>query len=276
MTAALVEAGWAAVNGANIHYRAAGDGPSLLLLHAGICDSRMWDEQIGEFAGTHRVIALDFRGFGQTKMVAGPFAHRHDLRALLDHLGLERAILIGGSMSGKTTLDFALEYPDRVGALVLVASALSGYRFTDAGTLAAWEASDAALEAGRLDEAAQIEMQTWLAGPRRSLDQIDPELRSRVRDMLLQSYATPPDLGEEQPLDPPAIGRLGQVRAPTLIVVGDEDQPDISVIAGSLESRIAGARKVVMRGVAHLPNMEQPAAFNHIVRDFLAGLPKRA
>jgi len=276
MTAALVEAGWAAVNGANIHYRAAGDGPSLLLLHAGICDSRMWDEQIGEFAGTHRVIALDFRGFGQTKMVAGPFAHRHDLRALLDYLGLERAILIGGSMSGKTTLDFALEYPDRVGALVLVASALSGYRFTDAGTLAAWKAGDAALEAGRLDEAVQIEMQTWVAGPRRSLEQIDPELRRRVRDMLLQSYATPPDLGEEQPLDPPAIGRLGQVRAPTLIVVGDEDQPDISVIAGSLESEIAGARKVVMRGVAHLPNMEQPAAFNRIVRDFLAGLPKRA
>ena len=276
MTAPEIRSGWAAVNGVNLFYRSAGNGPTLLLLHAGICDSRMWDDQIGEFARTHRVIAPDFRGFGQTKMVAGPFAHRHDLRALMDDLGIDRAILVGGSMSGKTTLDFALDNPGRVEALILVASALTGYQFTDAGTRAAWAAGDAALEAGRQDEAAQIEMKTWLAGPRRSLDQIDRSLRQRVRDMLIQSYATPPDLGDDQPLDPPAIGRLQEVRAPTLIIVGDEDQPDIPAIGDLLESGIAGARKIVMRGAAHLPSMEQPAAFNRIVRDFVARLPRRA
>jgi len=276
VTAPEIRSGWAAVNGVNLFYRSAGNGPTLLLLHAGICDSRMWDDQIGEFARTHRVIAPDFRGFGQTKMVAGPFAHRHDLRALMDDLGIDRAILVGGSMSGKTTLDFALDNPGRVEALILVASALTGYQFTDAGTRAAWAAGDAALEAGRQDEAAQIEMKTWLAGPRRSLDQIDRSLRQRVRDMLIQSYATPPDLGDDQPLDPPAIGRLQEVRAPTLIIVGDEDQPDIPAIGDLLESGIAGARKIVMRGAAHLPSMEQPAAFNRIVRDFVAGLPRRA
>jgi 3-oxoadipate enol-lactonase len=270
VTAARTESGWAVVNGAKLFYRTAGDGPPLLLLHAAICDGRMWEDQIGEFAHTHRVIAPDFRGFGQSKMVAGPFAHRHDLLALMDHLGVGRAILAGGSMSGKTTLDFVLEYPDRVEALILVASALSGYRFTDAGTLAAWEASDAALEAGRHDEAAEIEMQTWLAGSRRRLEQIDPGLRQRVRNMLIQSYATPPDLGEEQPLDPPAIGRLGEVRAPTLIIVGDEDRPGIVAVAGLLEAGIAGAKKVIMHGTAHLPNMEQPSAFNRIVGEFLA------
>jgi 3-oxoadipate enol-lactonase len=268
-----IDSGSAAINGARIFYRSAGSGPPLLLLHAGICDSRMWDDQIGEFARTHRVIAPDFRGFGQTRMVAGAFAHRHDLRALMDHLGVARAILVGGSMSGKTTIDFVLEYPSRVEAVVLVGSALSGYRFTDADTRVAWAASDAALEAGRHGEAAEIEMQTWLAGPRRSLKQIDPGLQQRVRDMLLRSYATPPDLGEEQPLDPPAVGRLGEVCAPTLIIVGDEDRPDILVIAGLLESGITGARKVVMPGAAHLPNMEQPGTFNRMVRDFLAGLP---
>ena len=276
MTAPEIRSGWAAVNGVNLFYRSAGNGPTLLLLHAGICDSRMWDDQIGEFGRTHRVIAPDFRGFGQTKMVAGPFAHRHDLRALMDDLGIDRAILVGGSMSGKTTLDFALDNPGRVEALILVASALTGYQFTDAGTRAAWAAGDAALEAGRQDEAAQIEMKTWLAGPRRSLDQIDRSLRQRVRDMLIQSYATPPDLGDDQPLDPPAIGRLQEVRTPTLIIVGDEDQPDIPAIGDLLESGIAGARKIVMRGAAHLPSMEQPAAFNRIVRDFVAGLPRRA
>lgn len=271
-----IDSGWAAINGARIFYRSAGSGPPLLLLHAGICDSRMWDDQIGAFARTHRVIVPDFRGFGETEMVAGAFAHRHDLRALMDHLGIDRAILVGGSMSGKTTLDFALDYPSRVEALILVAAALSGYRFTDVDTRAAWAASDAALDAGRHDEAAEIEMQTWLAGPRRRLEQIDPGLRERVRVMLIRSYATPPDLGDEQPLDPPAVGRLGEVRAPTLIIFGDEDQPDIVAVAGLLESGIAGARKVVMRGAAHLPNMEQPAAFNRIVAEFLAGLSKRS
>jgi len=269
-----IDSGWGAINGARLFYRSAGHGPPLLLLHAGICDGRMWDDQIGAFASTHRVVVPDFRGFGQTEMVAGPFAHHHDLRALMDHLGIDRAILVGGSMSGKTTLDFALDYPGRVEALVLVASALSGYRFTDAGTRAAWAASDTALEAGRHDEAAEIEMQTWLAGPRRKLEQIDPGLRQRVRDMLIRSYATPPDLGEERPLEPPAVGRLGEIHVPALIIVGDEDQPDISAVAGLLEAGIVGARKVVMRGTAHLPNMEQPAVFNDIVRSFLATLER--
>jgi len=271
-----IDSSWAAINGAHLFYRSAGSGPPLLLLHAGICDGRMWDDQIDAFARTHRVIVPDFRGFGRTEMVAGSFAHRHDLRALMDHLGIDRAILVGGSMSGKTTLDFALDHPRRVEALILVASALSGYRFTDAGTRASWQASDAALEAGRHDEAAEIEMQTWLAGPRRRLEQIDPGLRQRVRDMLIRSYATPPDLGEEQPLEPPAVGRLGEARAPTLIIAGDEDQPDILAVAELLEGGIAGARKVVMHGTAHLPNMEQPAAFNRILGEFLAGLPQRA
>jgi 3-oxoadipate enol-lactonase len=271
-----IESGRAAINGADVHYRTAGAGPPLLLLHAGICDGRMWDDQIDEFARTHRVVAPDFRGFGQTKMVAGQFAHRRDLRALMDHLAVGRAILVGASMSGKTTLDFALENPDRIEALVVVGSALSGYRFTDPGTLAAWEAGDAAIEAGRLDEAAEIEMKTWLAGPRRRLDQIDVTLRQRVRDMLLQSYATPPDLGQEEALEPPAVGRLNEIRAPTLIIVGDQDAPDVIAIAALLEAGIAGARKVVMHGTAHLPSMEQPATFNRIIRDFLSGLPKRA
>ncbi len=276
MTAPAIESGWAAINGANLFYRIAGDGPPLLLLHAGICDGRMWDDQIGEFARTHRVLAPDFRGFGRTKMIAGRFAHRRDLGALMDRLGIGHAVLLGVSMSGRTALDFTLENPDRVDGLILVAAALSGYRFKDPRTLAAWKAGDAALVAGHQDEAAEIDIKTWVAGPRRDPEQIDAALRQRVRDMALQSYATPPDLGEEQPLDPPATGRLREVRVPTLIIVGDEDVPDIFTITNLLESGIAGAKKVVMRGAAHLPNMEQPALFNRIVGDFLAGLPRHS
>ena len=271
-----IDSGWAAINGARIFYRSAGSGPPLLLLHAGICDSRMWEDQIGEFARTYRVIAPDLRGYGQSKMVAGAFSHRQDIRGVMDHLGLARAMFVAVSMAGRNALDLTLEHPDRIEALVLVGAGLSGYRFDDPDMAAADEAFDAAIAAGRLEEAAEIEIKTWVAGPRRSLDRVDARLRGRVRDMILRSYTNPPELGEPLPFEPPASGRLREVRAPTLVIVGDEDVPDVLTIADRLAAGIAGARKVVMRGAAHLPNMEQPAAFNRIVGEFLAGLPKRS
>ena len=75
-----------------------------------------------------------------------------------------------------------------------------------------------------------------------------------------------------QPLDPPAAGRLGEITVPTLVIVGDRDIPHIQQIADTLANGIAGARKVVMPNTAHVPNMEQPAAFNQLVLDFLAGV----
>jgi 3-oxoadipate enol-lactonase len=276
MTSPSIGAGWAAVNGANVHYRIAGHGPPLLLLHAGICDSRMWDEQIGEFARTHRVIAPDLRGYGETTMVAGGYAHRDDVGALMDHLGLPHAVLIGASTSGRMALDFTLEHPGCVDALVLVGSALSGYRFEDPGTLAQDEGVDAAIADGRHDDAAEMEIKIWVAGPRRAIEQTDPKLRDRVRTMLLRSYETPPDLRLERPLEPPAIGRLGEVQKPTLVIVGNEDVPDMLAISDRLTAGIGSARKVVMHGTAHLPSMEDPAAFNRIVRGFLADLPRRS
>jgi pimeloyl-ACP methyl ester carboxylesterase len=270
-----IESRRAAINGADIHYRAAGRGPPLLLLHAGICDSRMWDDQIWEFAPTRRVIAPDLRGYGQSKMVAGRFSHRLDIRALMDHLGVAHAVLIGVSMAGRHALDLTIEHPERVDALVLVAAGLSGYSWRDPAMAAADEAVDAALAAGRRDEAAAIELKTWVAGPRRDLDAIDAGLRERVREMILQSYANSPELGEPLPFEPPGIGRLQEVRAPTLIIVGDEDVPDVLTIADRLAAGIAGAEKVVMASTAHLPNMEQPGVFNRIVGEFLGGLPLR-
>ena len=186
------------------------------------------------------------------------------------------AMFVAVSMAGRNALDLTLEHPDRVEALVLVGAGLSGYRFDDPDMAVADEAVDAAIAAGRLEEAAEIEIKTWVAGPRRSLDRVDARLRGRVRDMILQSYTNPPELGEPLPFEPPASGRLREVRAPTLVIVGDEDVPDVLTIADRLAAGIAGARKVVMRGAAHLPNMEQPAAFNRIVGEFLAGLPKRS
>jgi 3-oxoadipate enol-lactonase len=94
-----------------LYYEVASEGDPLLLVHAGIADSRMWDEQLKVFALRYRVIRYDMRGFGSLTMVEGPYAHHEDLRALRDFLGIERAFLVGRSIGGRTIIDFAHQNP---------------------------------------------------------------------------------------------------------------------------------------------------------------------
>ncbi len=261
--------GFAKVDGARLYYEIAGAGTPLVLLHAGIADSRMWDDQWEEFARYHRVIRYDMRGFGRTAMVGGPFAHRHDLHALLQTLGVGPVALLGCSMGGATGIDFALEYPELVVALILVACLPGGYKRR--GTPPPqWDELVAAEEQGDLARAAELEVQIWVDGPYRGPGEVAPAIWDRVREMNLIALASDEARGEqEQRLAPPAIDRLHELRAPTLVIVGDLDRPEIVASADLLEERLPNARKVVMPGTAHLPNMERPEDFNRIVLGFL-------
>jgi pimeloyl-ACP methyl ester carboxylesterase len=265
----LRETGKADVNGASLHYEVAGEGEPLILVHAGIADGRMWDGQIEAFARRYRVIRYDLRGFGKTAMVDGPYSHHEDLRGLLDALGVERAHLVGCSMGGGAALDFALRYPERAGALVLVGSAVSGF---EAGfePPEQWDELVAADEAGDLGRVSELEVQIWVDGPGRRPEDVDASVRDLVREMnliALQNEAS--GLGEELPPDPPAAGRLSEILAPALILVGDSDQPKTLAAADLLASELPNARKVVMPGTAHLPNMERPEEFNRTLLDCL-------
>jgi pimeloyl-ACP methyl ester carboxylesterase len=265
----LQETGTAEVNGARIYYEVAGEGEPLVLVHAGIADSRMWESQIAAFAGRYRVIRYDLRGFGRTQMVEGPFSHHEDLRGLLDFLGVERAHLVGCSMGGGAVLDFALVYPERVGNLVLVGSAVGGFR-PDFGPPKEWDELVAADEAGDLERVSELEVRMWVDGPGRSPEDVEAQVRDLVREMnliALQNEAA--GLGEEWEPEPPAADRLQDVQAPTLLIVGDEDQPRIFAAVDLLEKELPNARKIVMHGTAHLPNMERAEEFNTIVLNFL-------
>jgi pimeloyl-ACP methyl ester carboxylesterase len=265
----LRETGTAKVNGARIYYEVAGEGEPLALVHAGIADSRMWEGQIAAFAGRYRVIRYDLRGFGRTQMVEGPFSHHEDLRGLLDFFDVERAHLVGCSMGGGAVLDFALVYPERVGNLVLVGSAVGGFR-PDFGPPKEWDELVAADEAGDLKRVSELEVRMWVDGPGRSPEDVEAPVRDLVREMnliALQNEAA--GLGEEWEPEPPAADRLRDVQPPTLLIVGDEDQPRIFAAADLLEKELPNARKIVMHGTAHLPNMERPEEFNTIVLNFL-------
>ena len=260
--------GFAEVGDARFYYEIAGEGPPLVLVHAGIADSRMWDEQFHVFAQQYQVLRYDRRGFGKTAMVAGGYSHHRDLYELLKLLQIEHATLVGCSQGAKTVVNFTLEHPEMTDALVLVAPALSGFVFTGDMPRQA-EQLDLAEEAGDLAQVNELELQIWVDGPHRTPDQVDAQLRERVREMNLIALQTPDGLGIEQPLDPAAASRLAELHTPTLVIVGDLDTPKTLAAAGFLATHIAGARKLEMTGVAHLPNMERPEEFNRHVLSFL-------
>lgn len=268
--------GSAEVNGASLRYEVEGSGEPLVLIHAGICDRRMWETQREAFAERYRLIRYDRRGFGQTRIAERrAFSNHEDLRGLLDHLGVERAFLLGCSMGARTALDFALEFPERARALVLVAPGVGGFEpdFDPPRELDELIAAD---EAGDLETVSELEVRMWVDGPYRGPDEVDSRARDLVREMNLIALQNEASLeGDERPLQPPAAQWLSEIRVPTLAVAGDLDRPETVAAAAMLEENVRGSRRVVIPGTAHLPNMERPAEFNEIVLDFLETLENR-
>lgn len=268
------QTGFAEVNGARLYYEVAGTGHPLVLIHAGIADHHMWDNQFALFAGQYRVIRYDMRGLGQSAMPPGPYRFYDDLYGLLQYLGVAQTYVIGVSIGGMTAIDFTLEHPEMVTALIAVAAGISGSPRSEASKTL-YDAIDEAYEARDLDRVLALEMDLWVVGPGRSREAIDPALRQAVEAMeranLERELAG--EEGTMERLDPPAAGRLGEIHVPTLIIVGDADTPDTVANAGKLAVGIPGARQVVLPNVAHMVPMEAPDTFNQLVLDFLAGLP---
>lgn len=205
-------------------------------------------------------------------MVEGPYAHHRDRHGLLDSLGIERAFLMGCSMGGRTIIDFALENPGRVRALILVGSTVSGLE-VGGDTPQQWEELVAADDAGDLERVSALEVQIWIDGPYRGPDQVEEGVRDLVREtnlIALKNEAS--ELGDERLPKTPAVNRRGEIQVPTLVIVGDQDRPEIIEAADLLERSIPHARKVVIPETALLPSMERPAEFNRIVLEFLEGL----
>jgi pimeloyl-ACP methyl ester carboxylesterase len=249
-------------------YEAAGDGATVLLMHAGISDRRMWDPQWASLRERFHVIRYDARGFGASADPARPYTLHGDALDVLDALEIERAAVVGASMGGGAALDMAIAVPHRVSALVTVNSTPSGWHHTR-DIMRAWEAVEAAFERYGADAANELEMKMWLDGPHRPPDAVDRDIRAAVgtvnRVLLERQAAFTVEPGE---LSPPAIERLGDLRCPSLVVTSELDQP--SVLAGAFElAREAGAEYVEIPGAAHLPNLERPREFLAAILPFL-------
>lgn len=267
------ESGFLDVQGAPLYYEVTGQGQPVLFIHAGIADSRMWDEQLPIFAQRYQVIRYDLRGYGKSQIPAGRFANHEDAAALLHFLNIEKACVVGVSFGGRVAVDFALVHPEMVSALVLSAPSIGGTEPSE-DVMGFAQEEEALLEAGDLEAATNLNVRFWVDGPGRTPDQVNPEVRRRVYEMQYHAFTVPiPAEAEEAEIEPPAMQRLAEIRVPTLIIVGDCDLPGKVVQAQQLAEQIPFAQLEIVKGAAHMVSMERPEEFNRLVLDFLEKHP---
>ncbi len=246
-----------------IAYDVRGSGPTVVLIHGGILDRRMWNEEAHEWAPRFRVVRYDLRGHGQSDNISGPFSAVDDLAAVLDAVRASRAHLVGLSLGSRVALDFALTHPRRVDRLVLAGPFPSGMPVTE--RVPGLDSLIAAARRGDTQRAAAItaDMPAFAVPPDKVL---------RVRSIVMSNarvYAQSPTA--ERQLSTPAIQRLGEVRTPTLIILGDGEGRDIKAGADSLLKGIRGAQRVVVPGAGHLVNVWAGREFTRVVTAFLRG-----
>lgn len=264
--------GFLDVPGGSLYYEATGHGHPLVLIHAGVANMRMWDPQVPRFSESYQVIAYDTRGFGRTDTDEVEFSNRADIAAVLDHFGAESAYVLGASRGGVIAVDFALEFPDRVDALIVAAGGIGGYQSAaDADQEAMWEEVDAMWENHQWEQLSDFETKWWVDGPGQSADRVDPAIRAQVHDWILSNYQAEKNEGIPQPLKPPAAGRLSEIDIPTLVMVGDLDEPATQEACRHLADEVRGARFEAFSGAAPMLNLEQPDRFTDLVMGFLGG-----
>ena len=266
------ETGFLETNGARLYYEVDGDGRAVLLIHGGLGSLRMWDEVVPALADRYRVVRYDTRGFGQTDTQDVEFSNRADAVALLDHLEIDAAVVVGQSRGGNIALDLAIEQPQRVAALVSVAGGVGGHDadLPDGVEAPPWDEMERLAEARDWDSLSELETRVWVDGWGQPMTRVDQAIRSRVHDWILSTYAAERPEGRPIPLQPPAVERLDELRTPVLVMLGTADEPGGILSSRHLAGSVPGARLVEFENVAHMIQLEQPDRFNRELATFLA------
>jgi pimeloyl-ACP methyl ester carboxylesterase len=265
------------VNGGILTYETAGSpsSPAVVFIHAGIATRTMWWPQLTEFANRYFVVIYDTRGFGDT-VTTDPdvqYSNRDDLLRLLDHLQVERAAIVGCSRGGQIALDFALEHPSRVWALVSSCGGIGGFdpgvSPEEQGIIDQMIAAEQAQDYDRLIE---LNVALWVHGFGRPAIELESPLLQAIGDNVRQwerlNATHAQEGGTPIVLDPPALNRLGEIRVPMLYIVGTYDSQHTHRAGDYIARHVSGAQRTEIAG-AHLPNLEQPDLWNEVVLEFL-------
>ena len=259
------------LNGEKIYYEIRGKGSPIVLIHGGLMDTKMWEYQFEFFSKHYKVICYDVRGFGKSDIPQRPFSHHQDLYALLNQLKISKAFVLGLSMGGAIAIDFTLEHPEMVSALILAAPSVSGFKYSNE----LMEKSLALFLAAREKSGAQA-LQMLFNDPFWNYfvpSTEFPNARKLFKEIVKENtriFFIDPNLN--QPLEPSAVERLSEIKIPTLIISAERDHSDNTAVAALLGERINGAKTIEISGVGHMVNMEKPEEFNKIVYNFLSNL----
>lgn len=258
------------------HDDGGGAGPPLLLLHAGVADRRMWEPLVVPLRRTFRVVRPDLRGHGDSPLRGGEYADAEDVAALLDHLGIPDAAVVGASFGGRVALELAALQPGRVRELVLLCPSVPGVP-TTAALRAFDSAEDDLLSTGDVEGAVRLNVATWL-GPDADLAAREALAAMQRRAFEVQLAAMSDGAGDGVvDVGPPLQRRvdvdLAALRVPTVVVSGGRDMDHLQACAAEVAARVPGAEHVVLDWAGHLPALERPDAVLGLLLDVLRDDP---
>jgi 3-oxoadipate enol-lactonase len=263
-----IDKGFIDVPDGKLYYEMTGQGnETIVLIHDGLVHSAIWDNQFSVFAEKYRVVRYDRRGYGNSPKPEKSYSGIEDLNSVFNHLKIDKAILMGMSAGGALTIDFTVEYPDKVSSIILVGAIVGGFTYSDHLTT----------RGGRLKASDYADREKLM----KYIIKEDPyEIAPQNKDIreklwtLMQAYPHNVD-SEKNRLEAipekKGINFLNEIQAPALLVLGEFDIPDVFVHAGAIESGIPFAQKVIIRNAGHLVPYEQPDKFNDKVLNFLNG-----
>jgi 3-oxoadipate enol-lactonase len=251
------------VDGGTLAYETCGAGPkAIVLLHDGILHSAAYDDVWPTLCERFRVVRYDRRGYGASSPANAPYDPVQDLEAVMKAAGLEHASLVGSSSGGGIAVDYALTHPDKVDRLVLVGPWVSGFDVSF-GFIARSLKLVAKVKMGDLEGAVK-----------------DPYILTKTADasrakVVAWVKANPGNLGAGARERSPVVAkpRLGEIQAPTLVLVGEVDIKDVQEQAKALEVLMPHAHRMVVPASGHLMYVERPATFAEIVRAFVEEAP---
>lgn len=240
----------------------------------------MWDREFDLYAKNYRPIRYDVRGFGKSSRPTEKFSDSIDLYTLLKHLSIEKTYLLGVSNGGRISLDFTVEHPEMVDALILVGTGIRGYEVSGPEEEKNWDEFDAkmkpqeeaqqkAIKENRLEDAVRMDVDLWASATA-------GQSRQRILEIAMENahtQAEPPGKLQVSP-QPPAFKRLSEIKAPTLLIVGDKDVLDSQIITKRLNSIMPSSKMVLLHGADHIANMSKPEEFNRTVLEFLEATAK--
>lgn len=256
-----VDTGYVIVDDGKLFYESAGNGKNIILLHDGMVNREIWDEQFPLLAKTFRVVRYDRRGYGKSTDPRIKYSHIEDLNQVFIQLKIDKAIIFGMSSGGRLAIDFTLTYPEKVEGLVLVGAVVSGFGYTSH-----METRGGHFDPGKITDEVKVNEYFINDDPYEIYSENTPA-KEKVMKLL-------PNLSRQNrvPTQPPAkvaVKSLSEIRVPALILVGEYDIPDVHAHSGVINAGIANSRREIIPHSGHLIPIEQPELFNRSIMIFL-------